>query len=756
MVNQHAPHGEAALAALRLAAMDATDVSVVISGAGPGSPVLWVNPGFTRTTGWAAADVVGRRPSFLHPRDEDPGPVHLLRDAVRDERPVTATVRNQRRDGTLFWNQVSLSPVRDDAGRLTHWVGIQVDVSDHVELAGGLRRSVQQERRTRRGLTLAVQASDLLTEVEDPFVLREICSLLQREMVRWACFFLEDGGLRPADGVSGSRAGEDPAQDPPPANPAAGTTTASDRAAGEPAVPDPAPPPDDEGRREDPAARLLAGAAGPFELDLAGQPLGPVSDRLRRDVRAALLAHGEPLPDVAVLHPVPGRRGVLGVLVTVPACGDGTDGMGGIGGLEEDDLAVLRLVVRRVGMVVDNARLYAREHRLAETLQRAMLPQQSEVADLDVWTYYAPASGHAQVGGDWYDVLQVAPGHVALVIGDVVGHDVEAAATMGQLRSVVRAYAFQTADPAEVLRRVDHLVAGMRVPRAASLALVTLERDPGTPGGAWRARYARAGHLPPLLVRGDDVVPLREATGLLVGFGADRRTAAETELRPGDLLVLYTDGLVERRDRRMREGVEILQEVAGGVGDQDAAGVGEELLSRLADDPEDDVAMVVVRVPDPQARVAPGSGPRRRRWSLPSEPASIARARQAVVRTCEAWDVEGASSAELVVSELVGNAVMHGWGHVVLRVFDTGDGVRLEVEDANPAPPVPTDGHAGRTGGYGMRIVERLGDWGWRPLGEGKLVWARVRPVPVAQALRELRQDSGSGAGGPGAGPGSG
>src|SRR5690606_38878592 len=129
----------------------------------------------------------------------------------------------------------------------------------------------------------------------------------------------------------------------------------------------------------------------------------------------------------------------------------------------------------------------AREHRLAETLQRAMLPEQADVRDLDVWTYYAPSSGHAQVGGDWYDVLQVTPEHVVLVVGDVVGHDVEAAAAVGQLRSVVRSYAYESADPSAVLGRVDQLVSGMRVPRSASLVLVVLERD----GEGWRARYSR-------------------------------------------------------------------------------------------------------------------------------------------------------------------------------------------------------------------------------------------------------------------------
>jgi len=83
--------------------------------------------------------------------------------------------------------------------------------------------------------------------------------------------------------------------------------------------------------------------------------------------------------------------------------------------------------------------------------------------------------------------------------------------------------------------------------------------------------------------------------------------------------------------------------------------------------------------------------------------------------------------AELVVSELVANAVLHGWGHVALRLFDTGDGLRIEVEDANPAPPVITEGHANGVGGYGVQIIERLADWGWRPSGEGKIVWAKLR-----------------------------
>ena len=686
------------LAEVRDRALRATDVSFVITEAAPGAPIVWVNEAFTRTTGYTVEEAVGRSPAFLHGPGTDLSQARRIGARVRAGETAAVTVLNYRKDGTPFWNQVSASPVRDAAGVVTHWVGVQVDVTDQVQHSAAQQESIEQERRARTGLALVSQVSDLLSDLDDPYVLREIAALLCPDVVAWSTFFLDDGGLRAVDAIDAVQHHPSPARRRP------------DAAGG-----------GANGVGADPVQDLLDGVVqGPLELVVdpdEGDHAGAATRALARRLRG-MVPPAEQGPRTVVVHAVQGRRRTLGVLVTVPRQGVG------LAGLDEHARTVLYLVVRRVGMAVENVRLYAREHRLAETLQRAMLPEQVEVRDLDVWTYYAPSSGHAQVGGDWYDVLQVTPDHVTVVIGDVVGHDVEAAAAMGQLRSVVRSYVYDGADPAALLDRVDHLVPGMRIPRSASLVLATLSRRED----GWELRYSRAGHLPPLVLGAGGVVRLDGAGGPLIGFGSGDRQSATAHLGAGDVLVLYTDGLIERRDRTLRDGLAALAEIGARTRGTDAAGIGEELLSRLADAPEDDVAVVVVRVPDPDAEPTANGAPRRRRWSLASEPASIGRARHAVVRTCQAWGVDGAASAELVVSELVANAVMHGWGHVVLRLFDTGDGLRIEVEDANPAPPVPTDGHPGRAGGYGMRIVERLGEWGWRPSGEGKLVWARVRP----------------------------
>jgi PAS domain S-box-containing protein len=678
---------------------------VIADAAGPDWPVVWVNRAFTEVTGLTVHDVAGPASGLVALASEDASGLRLLGDAVEARRATSALLRVRRVGEDWFWARTIVVPVLTDDGDVTHWIGAMVDVSAEVHQDAARAAEVEVVRRETAALALIAAVSDLIMDLDDPTTLRAISELLTREVVAWAGFYVDDDGLHAADGVDGSRS---------PRSRRPGSTVPPvflSRRAGRLA----------RAGAPDPVRELLEGVAtGARTIALGAAPtLHTATGWLAAEVAERV----GPGVDAVQVLPVPGRHRVMGVLVVVPRDARA--------GLDDETRTVLQLTARRVGLAVENVRLYAREHRVAETLQRAMLPEQAEVDGLDVWSYYAPNVVYAQVGGDWYDVVQIAPDVVGVVIGDVVGHDVEAAAAMGQLRSVVRAYAFEVTEPGRVLERVDQLIGGMRIPRSAGLVLTTLTREPAPAEGAcprWRLSYSRAGHLPALLVRAGQVRLLNEAGGALIGFGSGRRSTAHEDLEPGDVLVFYTDGLIERRDRALPDGVAALERVAAGASAMDAAGIGEELLARLADGPEDDVAVVVVRVPDQADTSGHGGGVRSRRWQLPSEPASIGRARHAVLRTCHAWEMDDVANAELVVSELVANAVLHGWGRVTLRLHDTGEGLRIEVEDSNPTPPVATEGHPGRIGGFGMRIVERLADWGWRPSRAGKVVWARLRP----------------------------
>ncbi|WP_240916105.1 SpoIIE family protein phosphatase [Sanguibacter sp. HDW7] len=675
--------------------------------------MLWVNDVFSRITGYAAHEVVGLEPRLFYSDQWSEVGVASLATEVRAGRTASITLPFRRPDGASVWLALSLTAVPADAvasvvptedeadgGPAEMWIASFSDVTGTVERNVHLRDAMRAERRARLHLALLSRVSDLLSEPDPDEALTQVTALLAPALVQWAGAFLVEGGLR--------LVGHDPGRADGLRRDAARRRTLRRVSPGDPT-----------GAYE--IDRVLGGLQSEAILDLT---------LVHPDESAAALVQGQVLaaePGLALLSPRVRVVGVLGSRSVLALLVHAVSESGGVPQLADELEQVLGVVVRRVGLALDNARLYAREHELAETMQRSLLPRQVEIDGLDLWTYYAPSVAHAQVGGDWYDVLEVAPGVAGVVVGDVVGHDVEAAALMGQLRSVVRAYAFEGGSPASVLDRTDQLMRGMRAPRAASAVYGTLMPRVGSPG-TWVFEYARAGHLPAVLVRDGQATQLAQGAGALIGFGRRARTGGRAVLVPGDTLVLYTDGLIERRARPLRAGLEALLAAAARTQAQDAAGIGEELLAALADSPEDDVAVVVVRVPQEGApTTGTAAGPRSRRWSMPSDPAAIARSRHAVLRTCEAWGIAEVADAELVVSELVANAVLHGWGTVELRLFDTGDGLRIEVEDANPAPPVKLDGHAHGVGGYGVQIVDRLADWGWRAANDGKIVWARLR-----------------------------
>ena len=662
-------------------AMLASDVSFTISDpTEEDNPLVWVNPAFTRTTGYPLEQVVGRNCRFLQGPDTDPQTVSRIRRALDQGRPVSETLLNYRADGSRFWNEVSISPVLDDAGRLVSFVGVQQDVTARVDAEATAARALEAERQARARLTLLADVAEALTELDTTLMLRRLARVLARDLLDWCAVLVhEDSRLVMVTGP------EEPVSARPFLLPR-GTQLAGD---------------------DDPIAAQLAGSstAGVLLDSASPHPEGSVGGWVAETVCSSR-------PGACMSIPIPGRRGVLGLLV-VPQPE---------GGRDPADEALLMETARRAGLSLENARLYTREHLVAETLQRSMLPEQAIVPGLDLWSYYAPNVDHAQVGGDWYDVLQP-EGTVGIVIGDVVGHDIEAAAAMGQLRSVVRAYAFDNDEPGTVLMRVDQLVRGMRIARSASMVYARLEQDGD---GAWEMAWCRAGHLPPILVSAGRATALMAGGGSLIGIGDRPRTTCSVSLQPGDVVVFYTDGLIERRSRRLKDGLARLVRVCAALVATDAAGIGEQLLASLGEAPDDDMAVVVLRVPSDEAGLAAEDGPRTRRWQLVGESTSIGRARRLTLQTCRLWGMDLAAEAELVVSELVANAVMHGWGRIGLRLAQADGGLLVEVEDENPHAPAPTLPGRG-PGGYGLHVVERLAEWGWRPSGNGKTVWARVR-----------------------------
>ncbi|HEX8074467.1 MAG TPA: GAF domain-containing SpoIIE family protein phosphatase [Thermoleophilaceae bacterium] len=264
----------------------------------------------------------------------------------------------------------------------------------------------------------------------------------------------------------------------------------------------------------------------------------------------------------------------------------------------EEEERLLGLVADRAALAIEHARVYEREHEIAETLQRSLLPPTlPTIPGVSVAGRYLPARAEAQVGGDWYDVVQLTNGGLALTIGDVSGHGIEAAAMMGRLRDALRAAALEGDGAAHATQRVDVLLQNQR-PAADSMATaiyMVLSADGS------HVDFSCAGHPPPLLVRPDgstEYVEGGRSTPLGVPNGS--RPVADVELEPGALLLLYTDGLVERRDAGIDTGLERLARAAAAAGRDPERFCDAVVAEMLAGGgPDDDVALLAVATSDP-------------------------------------------------------------------------------------------------------------------------------------------------------------
>jgi serine phosphatase RsbU (regulator of sigma subunit) len=263
------------------------------------------------------------------------------------------------------------------------------------------------------------------------------------------------------------------------------------------------------------------------------------------------------------------------------------------------DLPLIEDIARRAGLALDNARLYQRQRKIAETMQNHLLPQMPSVTDLEMTVRYLPAPHASQVGGDWYDAFSLSDGSTALAVGDVVGHDLEAAAGMAQVRNMLRAYAWsQQEPPSRIVERLDEAIQHIT---DVSMATVVLARIEPEEQGRWRLSWTNAGHPPPLLISRDGLTQyLTAGHGILLGTGArTSRPDAGLSLPPGSTLVLYTDGLIEDRGHTLDAGLNRLRQHAAALAHRPLGAFTDQLLRRVRPaGNDDDVALLALRTPN--------------------------------------------------------------------------------------------------------------------------------------------------------------
>lgn len=293
----------------------------------------------------------------------------------------------------------------------------------------------------------------------------------------------------------------------------------------------------------------------------------------------------------AIVAPIRGPRETLGALTLGRAERSAR--------FTNDDLALLDDITRRAGIALENARLFQRQRRVAETMQHHLLPKLPVLPGLEATVRYVSAPDASQVGGDWYDMFPLRDGSLALAVGDVVGHDLDAAAGMAQLRNMLRAHAWtQREGPGAIIRQLDDTA--MHV-TDVSMATVLFGRLEGSAAAGWRLRWSNAGHPPPLLIDATGNARfLDKPHGMLLGTGSSpERTDGTVDLPPRSTLVLYTDGLVEAPGRPLDEGLERLRRHAAALVHRPLEGFCDQLLKRVRSARnEDDIALLVLRVPD--------------------------------------------------------------------------------------------------------------------------------------------------------------
>ncbi|MER6089980.1 SpoIIE family protein phosphatase [Streptomyces bluensis] len=388
----------------------------------------------------------------------------------------------------------------------------------------------------------------------------------------------------------------------------------------------------------------------------------------------------------------------------------------------QEEVSLAEELVARAAVSIDNARRFTRERTMAVTLQRSLLPHElPQQSAVDVAHRYLPAeAGLGGVGGDWFDVIPLPGARVAIVVGDVVGHGLHAAASMGQLRTAVHNLSTLDLPPDELLWHLDELVTRIDQDRDGEAPMLTGATclyaiyDPVSR----LCTMARAGHLEPIIVHPDGDAELPGVpVGPPLGLGGLPYEKTEILLPEGSSIVLFTDGLVEDRQHDIDEGIERLRNVvahAGRTPDQMCQAAIDAMLPAA---PHDDVALIVAgtRLLD---------GDRTASWDVPADPSAVAGVRAAAAQLLQDWGMEEeAFTLELVLSELVTNAIRHASGPINVRLIRDRSLI-CEVSDGSSVSPHLRRATTMDEGGRGLFLVAQFADrWGTRYTSGGKVIW---------------------------------
>ncbi|MEV2213331.1 SpoIIE family protein phosphatase [Streptomyces sp. NPDC050997] len=457
-----------------------------------------------------------------------------------------------------------------------------------------------------------------------------------------------------------------------------------------------------------PQARCLAGGRAVLEADLRAAP-GWKAQHPERVER--ILAQG-----VHSLITVPLRA--RGVTLGVASFYRRTQAEP----YEDDDSALASELAARAALCLDNARRYTRERATALTLQRSLLPRElPEQTAVEVAHRYLPAQ--ADVGGDWFDVIPLSGARVALVVGDVVGHGLHAAVTMGRLRTAVHSFATLDLAPDELLARLDDLVIALDQNRTGAsddaeiigATCLYAVYDPVSQC----CTLARAAHPPPIVVRPDGTVQFPDLpAGPPLGLGGLPFEVSELHLPEGSQLVLYSDGLIEDRTRDIDASLDLLDQALAHP-DRPPEQTCQAVLDACpTPHSSDDVTLLVARTRAlPQENIAS--------WDVPHDPAAVSEIRAAAMRQLSEWGLdEAAFTTELVLGELVSNAIRHAKGPIQVRLLRDRTLI-CEVSDGSSTAPHLRHASDTDEGGRGLFLVAQLADrWGTRYTAGGKIIWA--------------------------------